>query len=1151
MVDDPRVQELLDELLNSHATPEEVCGSCPELLPVVRLRWRRLRRVSADLNSLFPPEDDHNPRTSGGSDLPHIPGYEVEAVLGHGGMGVVFKARHLRLNRTVAIKTLLGGGFAGPRERERFQREAEAVAALRHPNVVQIFDISEEEGRPYFTMEFVEGGSLARKLAGLPQPAGPSSELVATLAEAVHAAHQGGILHRDLKPSNVLLATDGTPKISDFGLARRLEGEAALTHSGVPVGTPSYMAPEQALGGPVPVGKATDIYALGAILYELLTGRPPFRAATAAETVQQVISQEPVPPSRLNNRVPRDLETICLKCLHKEPARRYGNAAELADDLRRFREGRPILARPTGWAERSWRWCRRNPAAATLLVAAVALTGLASGGGVWFVQERARREAELRGDMLMAVTQAASFRKGLHFHEARQLLEQARQRLEAKDLVDLSDDVKQARADLDLAEKLDQARLRSTIVSEVLSPSRAEPLYVSAFEMAELGHVGNDTEAASTRVRDSALRVEIVAALDDWASVTQDKQRREWLLTVARNADPDEARNQIRRSGLWTDRTLWKDPARLKQLTRDLKEAELTPQLATALARVARANDGDEIALLIPVAARFPQDFWLQYDLGWALFGAHRKDESLGHFRATVALRPNASAAHQALGFNLKDLGQKDEAKFHFQEALRVGPNDAGTLNSFGMALSDWGELDEGIALLRQALLVEPDRALFHRNLGLLLLDKRSHDEAIEQLQQAVRLEPEYSFFRHGLIRAFLETGRLDEALVQAREVVQLDPTSGLNQWNLGAILRRKGRLEEAISHIRKAIKLDPNLQPALIGLGVTLKEAASVALNTSAEDSARVSVVEPKHAAKRRQAQEWLRENLALRARMLSEGKAVEWSIVDWLTDPALAEVRDATGLAKLPDIERVDWQLFWFDVKALVATDPGLRGPELAATRDWAKAVDCYSQASKSGPKDFGNFWFEYSALLLLSGDRTGYTRACALMIDQHGKPGGPRAYHVARACTLAPGSVADESLPGRLAERELRGYQEKFWSLTELGALACRTGRYQEAIALFERSIDADPRSGSVVINWLWLALANQKFDKPAEARRWLDKARAWLDQFKDGMPAGAERLLGLHLHNWLEAHILRREVEALLRPAGLGEDTDPVAATVSPE
>ena len=235
------------------------------------------------------------------------------------------------------------------------------MAGLRHPNIVQVHDMGDHDGQPYFTMEFVEGGNLAQKLAGRRSRPLEAAALLATLAQAVEAAHQSGIVHRDLKPSNVLLTADGTPKISDFGLARRMEGEAGITWTGTAVGTPSYMAPEQAEAKPLTWGPTVDIYALGAILYELLTGRPPFRAETAAETLRQVISQEPVPPSRLNAAVPRDPETICLKCLEKDPRRRYASAAALAEDLHRFQRNEPIVARPAGPVERVLRWTRRNP----------------------------------------------------------------------------------------------------------------------------------------------------------------------------------------------------------------------------------------------------------------------------------------------------------------------------------------------------------------------------------------------------------------------------------------------------------------------------------------------------------------------------------------------------------------------------------------------------------------------------------------------------------------------------------------------------------------------------------------------------------------------------------------------------------------------
>ena len=362
MPDEQRILQLLQAVLESGGTPEEACAASPELVPEVRRRWEHCRRVEAELNALFPMRPEAGNITgSPAAGFPQIPGYVVEAVLGRGGVGVVYRARHLGLRRPVALKMLLSGAYAGPAERARFLREARAVAALRHPNVVQVHDVGEHDGRPYFTMEVVDGGSLAGRLGGAPLPPAGAATLVATLAGAVGAAHAAGIVHRDLKPANVLLAADGTPKVSDFGLARGVEGEDALTLTGARLGTPSYMAPEQAAGRHGAVGPATDVYGLGAILYELLTGRPPFRGESAAETERQVIADDPVPPRRLNPRAPRDLETVCLKCLQKVPSRRYASAAALADDLGRFGRGEPIAARPVGPAERAAKWARPPP----------------------------------------------------------------------------------------------------------------------------------------------------------------------------------------------------------------------------------------------------------------------------------------------------------------------------------------------------------------------------------------------------------------------------------------------------------------------------------------------------------------------------------------------------------------------------------------------------------------------------------------------------------------------------------------------------------------------------------------------------------------------------------------------------------------------
>jgi serine/threonine protein kinase len=298
-----------------------------------------------------------------------LEGYELLEVLGSGGMGVVFKARQIGLDRLVAVKMLLSAASVNADQLARFRTEAEALARLQHPHIVQIHEVGEHEGRPYIVMEYVPGPNLARVIGGRPQPAEEAARLVEVLAEALQAVHACGIIHRDLKPANILLKhPDKTPKITDFGLAKRLDGGSGQTRSGAILGTPSYMAPEQARGRGE-LGPATDVYALGVILYELLTGRPPFEGASPAETIAQVLEEEPISPARLRPTLPRDLVTICLKCLEKDPRRRYASAAALADDLHRFLAGMPIRARPVGAPERLWRWCRRRPQVAALTAA--------------------------------------------------------------------------------------------------------------------------------------------------------------------------------------------------------------------------------------------------------------------------------------------------------------------------------------------------------------------------------------------------------------------------------------------------------------------------------------------------------------------------------------------------------------------------------------------------------------------------------------------------------------------------------------------------------------------------------------------------------------------------------------------------------------
>ncbi len=361
--------------------------------------------------------------------FPQIDNYEILEQIGCGGMGTVYRARQIRPDRVLAIKVIRNGNASNSREATRLLAEAEAIAQIQHPNIVQIYEVGEQYGFPFFSMELAEGGNLASQLAGRPQPPDKAAKLVEIVARAIHCSHEHGIVHRDLKPANVLLTRDSIPKISDFGLAKRLESPTGQTLSGAILGTPAYMAPEQAGGKTNEMTPAVDTYAIGVMLYEMLTGSPPFRGATPLDTLEQVRNCEPVPPRRLTPKIPRDLETICLKAMSKEPQRRYPSAWAMAEDLARFQRGEPIQARPLGPLARCWRWCRRKPSWAALAFTCVLLVLAIVVGAIGIALEKTANERDRRREAIVQRLQLV--RTGSHSagwsNQASDLINQAQQ----------------------------------------------------------------------------------------------------------------------------------------------------------------------------------------------------------------------------------------------------------------------------------------------------------------------------------------------------------------------------------------------------------------------------------------------------------------------------------------------------------------------------------------------------------------------------------------------------------------------------------------------------------------------------------------------------------------------------------------------------
>jgi tetratricopeptide (TPR) repeat protein len=704
---------------------------------------------------------------------PEVPGYEILGELGRGGMGVVYRARQVALDRQVALKVILAGVHADPEMQRRFRSEAEAVARLRHPNFVQVHDYGVHGGCPYLVLELVDGGTLAQKAAGVAQACADAARVVATLAAAVHHAHEQGLIHRDLKPANVLLTAEGVLKITDLGLAKRLGGGPSRTASGALLGTPTYMAPEQvssvvaqsanhatAGDGPAPaVGPAADVYALGVILYELVTGRPPLQGNSALELLRRVQEEEPWPPGRLRPDVPRDLETICLKCLEKVPGRRYASAAALADDLGRFLAGEPIHARPVGVVARTWRWCRRKPLVASLagalgLIVIGSLVGLTR---LYLNADAQRRRAEGAEESLQKAAD-----------EARQGEMKARQS-EA-----------QTKAVLDFFQK------------RVLAAARPKGQH---------GGLGRDAtiqaavEQAEPGVAEAFAQQPVVEA-----SIRQALGHTYWFWGEYPLAIRQHARAlALRRANLGPD-----DPETLKSMVSLAQDYEAAGRQADALQlyqetlQLCEARSGPND----------PETLWSMKGVGDAMVSAGRLEEATALYeealrRAKTALEPDHADTliyMDKLANAYRLAGRLNEAVPLFEDTLqreraqpKLGPDHPNTLvtmNNLAVAYSAAGRFDEAAALLRETL--TRMKAVF----------SPEHRETLNSLTN--------------LGKTYRDVGRLDEALPLLEEALRgktakLGPDHYLTLVSMGELAtayRMEGRLSEALAIFEDALRL-------------------------------------------------------------------------------------------------------------------------------------------------------------------------------------------------------------------------------------------------------------------------------------------------------------------------------------------------------
>jgi len=825
MATDPHVLELIDEIMESGRSPEDVCSARPELLPIVLMHLQRVRRIAAEVDSYFPSSDDSSTATRPppiSEELPQIVGYKLQQFLGRGGTGIVYKAVHLRLNRTVALKMLSSGKYAHPFELERFHREAEAVAALQHPNIVQIFDVGDHDGTPYFTMEFLEGGTLAQKLAGTPQEGHRSAAMMVSIAEAIHAAHENGILHRDLKPSNILLAGDGAPKITDFGISRQLTDDAALTQGGVPLGTPSYMSPEQAQA--LPTDRAADVYSLGAILYEMLTGRPPFRAETATKTLIQVIAEDPVPPARLNPSVPRDLGTICLKCLKKEPDQRYRNAADLVADLKLFLENRPIRARPTNSLERVVRWAMRQPARASLIIGSTILVMLLAGVVVRSTIERAANNRLIED----ALGQVERFERAGQWPMARISLEQASARAGSSTPSFMENRIQRAQNELSLASRLEAIRLnRSTLVHGHYDNAGADRDYQSAFKGAGFDLFGDRPESVIEQIKGSPIHDAFILAMDDWSARIIEPVRLSKLLRILRTSDPDPWRDQARNPATWGDKAVMAKLA-------DSAPENAPVQLLIIVGQRLEQAGGDGVRLLKKVQHQHPADFWANLAVAQVVLD-RSPGEAGGYYRAAIAARPEAAIAYYGMGEALMR-GGWNEGIDYYRKAISLDPQYAAAYEALGEALVNTGDVDRAVSCFRTALKIDPQFLIARLHLGYALESEGRHEEAtktyvqaINDYRQADTSNPPDPVAQEALALALQAHGEEDLAVLPLQQALQNDPRNPELHQTLANVEMDRGQFDDAIQHYRDVLRFSKRLSTAHLDLGHALFAAGRI----------------------------------------------------------------------------------------------------------------------------------------------------------------------------------------------------------------------------------------------------------------------------------------------------------------------------------
>jgi tetratricopeptide (TPR) repeat protein/serine/threonine protein kinase len=1091
--------------------------------------------------------------------------YKLLEPIGEGGMGSVWMAQqHEPVKRLVAVK-LIKAGMDSAQVIARFEAERQALALMDHAHIARVLDGGTTGGgRPYFVMDLVKGVPITRYCDEHRLTPRQRLELFLPVCRAIQHAHQKGIIHRDLKPANVLVAlSDGqpVPKVIDFGVAKaagqQLTDKTLVTGFGALVGTLEYMSPEQAEVNQLDIDTRSDIYSLGVLLYELLTGSPPFtrkdsEKAGLLEMLRVIREQEPTKPSaklstaeglptlaanrgtepaQLTRLVRGELDWIVMKALEKDRNRRYETANGFALDVQRYLADEPVLACPPSAGYRLRKFARRNKGG--LAVAALVLFFLVLlGSGVgWAVRDQSARQAKVAGQVEPIFAEVDRLEKEQKWPAA---LEAAR-RAEAAVAGGEADPataewVHQRLRDLNFIDRLEQ--IRTTQVEEWFDSAQRDRDYARAFREygVDVDELPVETSIDRLKAR-PALAVALAAALDDWVDVRRrppktDAARWKRLVAVARGIDPESLRDRVRAA--------WGQPVAkvrddLRWLADSINVRAQHPATLVILGRTLQRTQQPESALRILRDAQHahPGDFWLNFQLGHVL--AEQKDHAgaVRFYTAAVGIHPSSSGAHNNLGIALADQKKLDEAIVCYRKAIELNPKLTHPHNNLGNALKDKGKVDEAIAEYRKAISLDPEYALAHNNLGSALKDKGKVDEAIACCRLAIALDPKYAMAHYNLGVALAGKGKVEEAIACYHKAIAHDPEFALAHNNLGAALYGKGKVDEAIECFRKAIAHDPKYALAHNNLGNALRDKGKVEEALACYHKA--IALGPKFAL----AHYNLGNALAGKGQMDEAIACYRKAIA---LDPEFALAHNNLGNA-LAAQNKLDEAIASFS-KA-IEIDPKLlepnlgsprlaRGEALCRTGRFREALADFDKATELGP---GNFtcWHHAAALYLYFGEVERYRRACREMLDRFERRAADNvgiAEQMAKTCALAPDAVSDFARVERLAQRAVTGTEKKGWYRNYIlakGLTDYRGGHPEQAAKWLKRFA---PKPGGNVWDataFAALALAQHRLGHAAQARAALVSARALLAKKPDAQ-----------LFDWLHCEILYREAEKLMGP-----------------